>query len=93
MLLKADCGFGNLLKQKVLDCKAGYWKINSPSQTAPYRCEFFIEKNNLRCLKSFQVFIKDGKHWLFENNIKCLLSSCNDEDKKYIQEVLVKCVP
>jgi len=92
MRLNADCVFENLLKQKVLECKAAGWKNTSASQTAPYICEFFIEKNKLRCIQSFQISIEGGNHWLFANSIECLLSSCNDEARRHIQKVLIQCM-
>lgn len=91
MLLDADCVFTNLLQQNVLVCKTNGWKVTSASQTAPYICEFFINKNNLKCIQSFQVFIKDGVHLLFVNSIECLLPSCSIQDRQHIQAVLGTC--
>lgn len=92
MFLNADCVFAKLIKNNILESTERSWKIINRTQTASYYCEFFIYKKKLRCIKSFQIVIQDGKHLLLSKNIEALLANCNDHDKEYIQDVLDACV-
>lgn len=91
MFLSADCVFKNLTENNVLECTDSEWKITSRTQEAPYYRSFFIHKKTLRCIKSFQIIIQDGKHLVLSKSVEVLLSGCNDNDKAYIKDVIKKC--
>ena len=94
-LLSASCVFDYLQKEKkVLQPfnKDTHWKNTATTQTSSYACHFFIKKNNLDCLETFQIIIYKGHHCLAFSSIQRLLYGSSSIDSKHILHVLKNCV-
>ena len=90
--LNASCAFDYLLKKEVFQLVNGKeWKNTNTAQTAPYTCHFFINKNGLLCLVSFQIIIQNSKHLIKKESVESLLDGIALKETKHIQYVLNNC--
>lgn len=93
-LLDASCVFNCLINQQnVLQLVDGkHWKNTSSLQCKPYRCSFFINKNNHNCIVSFQIIIYKNYHCVKLDSIESLLEGIEPKEVKHIHWVIEHCV-